>query len=259
MFFVILFLSLSIFVVLVNAGVLESKVIVNNDGVHGSKIIVTWFQGDDTINLGPDQCGLNGIPGDNVPYAYKNSDSSSYPNADSDPTGCNYCGGDSACNEGLSSGVEDYYCDSNGKCKYCQACPSGCGFGEDCDTSKGTCNSKCVCDPATCTGTYCSGDDVYSYGCSGDSCSGSYTKTCVSGCINSGGSSTYYSGCSNGKCDSGTSYECRDCKDKVCVLHSCNYDACHTSSDPGCPSGYSSDPSGDGKPDYWNYYLKECQ
>ena len=119
LFFVILFLSLSIFIVLVNAGVLDFKVLVNNDGIHGSKIIVSWFQGDDTINLGPDQCGFNNIPGDDVPYAFKNSDSSNYPNTDSDPTGCNYCGGNSACNEGLASGVEDYYCDIKGVCREC--------------------------------------------------------------------------------------------------------------------------------------------
>ena len=216
-FFIITFLSLSIFVVLVNAGVLEFSVNNNNDGIYGSKITITWYQGDDTKNLGPNQCGLNGIPGDNVPYAFKNSDSSQKPNTDSDPTGCNYCGGNSACNEGLAAGVEDYRCLTDGRCQKCQACPpSGCGFGENCDTSSGTCNSKCVCDPATCTGTYCSGNDIYSYGCSGNSCSGKYSSTCKTGqgaC--NGRSRTIYDGCSGGSCASHTvTYDCDGCQNK---------------------------------------------
>ncbi len=238
LFLVLFFFSLSFFVALVDAGVLESSIIPASDGVHGSKITISWFQGADQVNLGPDACGFDNTPGNNVPYVFKTSDSSFKPNDDYDPTGCNFCGGNSACNEGLPSGVENYYCrNSDGSCNYCNgvcSSSSDCGTGYSCDTSSGTCNAQCVCDPATCSGSVC-------------------TNTA------SGSVETVYDGCSNNVCQSSTTtYDCPNCQDKICVLKSCNYDACHTSSDVGCPSGYSSDPSGDGQPDYWNYYVKQC-
>ncbi len=228
-FFVVFSVLFSFFIVLVNAGVLTTSLSPANDGVHGSKITVTWFQGADQINLGPDQCGLNGIPGDNVPYAFKDSDSSFQPKEDYDPTACNLCGGDSACNEGLDPGVENYYCDPSGICIICDACTSGCGVGETCDTSQGTCNSQCVCDPASCSGSECVSSTtlrVYS-GCSGTSCS--YNEgTCLLGCFDkSDGTSEYYSGCvtsgGSSQCDTNPiQYECSGCENKY--THS--YDIC---------------------------------
>ncbi len=217
-FLLVLFFSFSVF-----AGVLKLQVFENDDGVHGSKIIVSWFQGDDTLGLGPDQCGFNGIPGDDVPYVFKDSDSSFYPNVDSDITGCNYCGGNVACNEGLDPGVEDYYCNNiDGSCNRCSgACSSNadCGTGYSCDTSLGSCNAECVCDPALCSGSVC-------------------TNTA------SGSVETVYGGCSNGVCTSHTvTYECPDCQNKVtvCIYYRCDVDGnncVETSRDVGasCPS-----------------------
>ncbi len=219
-FFVIFVLLFSFFVFFVNAGVLKLSIENANDGVHGSKITVSWFQGDDILGLGPDQCGdeaNDGVPGNDVPYVFKDSDSSFYPNVDSDTTGCNYCGGNIACNDGLDPEVENYYCNSKGECKSCQACPSGCDFGEECNTDYGTCNSKCVCDPATCTGNYCSGNNVYSYGCSGESCTSSYVTTCLddkSEC--NGRTLAVYNGCVDGSCSvSITTYPCDGCANTV--------------------------------------------
>ncbi len=223
-FLLVLFLSFSVF-----AGVLKLSIKNANDGVHGSKIIVSWFQGDDILHLGPDQCGFDSIPGNNVPYVFKDSDSSFYPNVDSDPTGCNYCGGNVACNEGLDPGVEDYFCNSNGNCIECDACSSGCGIGESCNTENGSCNSKCVCDPALCSGSECVSSTtlrVYN-GCSGDSCV--YNEgTCLLGCYDkSDGTSEYYSGCvtsqGSSQCDTNpVQYECSGCENKY--THS--YDIC---------------------------------
>jgi len=228
-FLLVLFFSFSVF-----AGVLKVSVENADDGVHGSKIVVSWFQGDDTLGLGPDQCGFDGVPGTDVPYVFKDSDSSFYPNNDSDPTGCNYCGGNSACNEGLDPGVEDYYCRySDGACKKCNGiCSSNadCGTGYSCNTSKGSCNAECVCSDALCFGS--------------------------SECDNSGigSSKVFYDGCSNGKCTSHTvTYECDGCVNKVCVKkHETITGGTHGCvSDTGCSSPYTS-----GKVCY--YYVKEC-
>jgi len=173
----------------------------------GTRFTLNWAQGNGSIGTGPGQCYADRAPGE-ATFVVSSSDDSG-PYVPDTVENCSAC----SCNNQLNGKV-DYRCLSAGTCQYCPPCPSGCGFGETCDTSAGTCNSQCVCDTATCTGSYCVGDDVYTYGCSGNSCVGSYSKTCQTGCVNVGSGSVYYSGCSNGACDSGTSYDCPNCQNK---------------------------------------------
>ena len=176
-FFIVVFLSLSFFVGLVNAGVLHFNV---RPGSQGSVITVSWSQGCPSYNLGPDQCSSN-----KPLYCPKTSKGTSN---DVLVNNCQKCG----C-------PTDYECKSSGLCQLCpDPCnPNPCSPGETC-TTVDRCAQTYTCDSSSGGGSSGGGSSGGSSGCtySGcgcnsdinrcETCTDSSSSTCVSTCSGNG-------------------------------------------------------------------------